>query len=780
MCDESTKKPKRYFAEAWLNDDRYKSWIRKVPFDSSLYYCSVCNKNFSCTSTHISRHADSAYHKNNIKANTLLSDNDCNDDVDLSTKKLRKSVFQQKWLNIEQFKCWLREMPHDASLFFCSICQKSIVGGLSHIHRHAKSKVHINMSQKIYDIEVSKSNEDSNVQSNESLLLLDECRKSTEIRYAELIANKNICHQTAKEILSFFQFIGKDPNVLKSMGMGRTKCKNIITKVLYPVEMDRIINKLQNIKFSVFFHETSDTTNKWMIFIVRYVDPETLDIHLQLVKLINIDDQDSSAEKLSQVFKDEMRKLQIPITNIAALSCDNESVMTGKQLLLKKMLEDESHRLLAFSCPCHAAALAAHAACTKIPACCEEFLKNIADYLTSTPTRLNISYELYEYFQETNRKILNLHDTCLLSHYLYIEKFLESWDTIKHSLTETVVSEKTNKEYLLYMMNNVEIKAYFLFLKYILNFFNTFSTFFQTIETRIHLLQPKSENLLLQICRNFIKEKRIKSFSRNILSKGENVFSLKENQKAINEITLGSECETYLVELTLKGHIDTARIIRENCLTFYETAAKEIYKRLAINDIFLSKLQVFRPHVSIFNSNREQSFNDVSVVAKAIGDFDEDALKKEWIELPSEFTIKEKRKFSKLNFDNMWKEILQRADNIDKYSNLRKLLNTIRSFPNSSEDPERMFSILNNLKPKQRKKLSPASINAICVFKSALKTRGETAITMTIDEKHLSLMSSNKLYANDTKGDKNILEHAADDTNVASSSSQIINSVKDN
>lgn len=178
MCDQLTKKRKRNFLEAWLSDDRYKSWIRKVPSDDSLYYCSICNNNYSCNST-LSRHADSACHKNNIKVNTLT---DNNNNVDSPIKKLRKSKFQQKWLEIQQFKCWLREVPHDASLFFCSICDKSIAGGLWQIYRHAESNVHIN-KEKNY-IETRVSNEDSNIQINESLLSFDERKKSAEIRYA--------------------------------------------------------------------------------------------------------------------------------------------------------------------------------------------------------------------------------------------------------------------------------------------------------------------------------------------------------------------------------------------------------------------------------------------------------------------------------------------------------------------------------------------------------------------------------------------------------------------
>jgi hypothetical protein len=71
MCDLSVKKCKRSFSEAWLSDDRYKSWIRKVPLNENLFHCIICNKDISCN-THISRHADSTCHKNNIKNHSFV------------------------------------------------------------------------------------------------------------------------------------------------------------------------------------------------------------------------------------------------------------------------------------------------------------------------------------------------------------------------------------------------------------------------------------------------------------------------------------------------------------------------------------------------------------------------------------------------------------------------------------------------------------------------------------------------------------------------------------
>jgi len=146
------------------------------------------------------------------------------------------------------------------------------------------------------------------------------------------------------------------------------------------------------------------------------------------------------------------------------------------------------------------------------------------------------------------------------------------------------------------------------------------------------------------------------------------------------------------------------------------TAAEEIRKRLPINNMFLSKLQVFRPYITLFDNNRETSFNDVSFIAKTIGGFDENGLKKEWIALPLDFTIEEKQSFSKLNFDSMWKKILQNQhNNFAKYPNLKKVISTIRSLPNSNADSERMFSLLNNLKTKKRNSFSSTTVNAICV-----------------------------------------------------------------
>jgi len=65
----------------------------------------------------------------------------------------------------------------------------------------------------------------------------------------------------------------------------------------------------------------------------------------------------------------------------------------------------------------------------------------------------------------------------------------------------------------------------------------------------------------------------------------------------------------------MQGHEDVVTTVRENCLTFYVTAAEEIRKRLPVNNIFLSKLQVFRPSVSLFDTDRETSFGSMTILS---------------------------------------------------------------------------------------------------------------------------------------------------------------------
>ena len=77
-----------------------------------------------------------------------------------------------------------------------------------------------------------------------------------------------------------------------------------------------------------------------MTFLVRYIDPQTLNVRTELLELIHLDASDYSVEKLFTTFRAETWKKQIPMfSNILALFYDNASVMTEKYESFKTKLK---------------------------------------------------------------------------------------------------------------------------------------------------------------------------------------------------------------------------------------------------------------------------------------------------------------------------------------------------------------------------------------------------------------------------------------------------------
>lgn len=251
------KDGRRRFLKSWLKNKQFKSWLRKVSSNETLFHCTICNSNLSCkTFTNIKKHAKSTRHKintekkkkdrfdkNNKKGNTkndVVSKKD-NDKNNVTSKKdndknnvvsknksdwrnWRTRPFVQQWLDIKELKPWLRESPYGNSSFFCAICEKAFAGGLSQIYRHAHSKTH---KDKLESTQTSESNEELDMETDESSLPFEERKKAAEIRFAAFIADREISHETAEMILNFFQDVGKNPDVLGSINIaGSSSCNN--------------------------------------------------------------------------------------------------------------------------------------------------------------------------------------------------------------------------------------------------------------------------------------------------------------------------------------------------------------------------------------------------------------------------------------------------------------------------------------------------------------------------------------------------------------------------
>jgi hypothetical protein len=113
-------------------------------------------------------------------------------------------------------------------------------------------------------------------------------------------------------------------------------------------------------------------------------------------------------------------------------------------------------------------------------------------------------------------------------------------------------------------------KVYLFFMKYALNFLNSFNALFQSGTILIHKLREHCHNLFTQLCSNYLKPE---------LCNSEMIFSINlrnpHNFLQLIKIKLGGECELFLKTLP-----DGQEEFRKKCLSFYITAAVEIASRL--------------------------------------------------------------------------------------------------------------------------------------------------------------------------------------------------------
>ncbi|XP_066587598.1 protein FAM200A-like [Prorops nasuta] len=636
--------------------------------------------------------------------------------VELKEAKSTAKKFQIEWYDeYPSWENWVLRVTGRNDLFVCLACEKINVCGLSQIKRPAVQKRHIeNMIKKnipLDEIAYPTTSDNDTFRFNDRV-------KAAELKVAAFFAQHHIPFKNSKELLLLFQEIGKEPDVLQSMTLGKTKVRNIITKVLCPYETERVSEDLKRHRFSVFVDETTDSTNeKKMTLITRHFDSKSLCIQDNLLHLINLDAKDCSADKIFHAFNNEMNRREIPVSNVIGLSCDNASVMIGKHDSFKTRLLNISPKLVTMPCICHSSALAASNAYNT---------KNLVKYA----------------------------ETRWLSRQKCIERILEKWDTIYKFLVEQQLEKIKETEELLIIMENIEIKAYLYFLEHVLRRFNTFNTLFQSKETKIHLLNKCSRNFLLFFLQTYIKPTLLKQdvflpFVRNAR------FSRNENLLPIETINIGSNCAGYLETMLKEKKMTESQVktIRQNCLSFLIKASEEIRDRFPIFDNFLENLNIFEKDKALFDQDREASSFQLLQLCRRLGTFSENTIIKEWESLYAKESCDVKKYWSKLEFDDMWKAVCsaQHENKEIRYPQLRKLLNLVRSLPHSNAEAERCFSMLPDIKSKKRNRLVHDTVNATCVIKYALRRSKETPISMNITKKHLQLMKNDLYQSHDAK-----------------------------
>lgn len=322
---------------------------------------------------------------------------------------------------------------------------------------------------------------------------------------------------------------------------------HLVKNVIALRETEKIVDILQTRKFSILIDESTDISDiKIMCVLVQFLSKEN-EIKTQLLDLIALKATDCSAKNLFQSFKELLNNKKIPINNIIGMASDNASVMMhyhyiGCKNSFFSRLQSEVPNVIMLNCICHSSAIIASKAYEKLPETCENLIRNMATYISGSAKRCAILTEFQEFFDVEKRKILKLSNTRGLILHNCVIRILDNWEVLKHYFI-LAVNEDRSAEIILDQLNNNSIKAYLLFLKYALIFFNTFNALFQSRKILIHKLFNTSQQIIQQIGQNFIIPEALKD-TVDLNIDNENII------QHVNDIYVGPECENFLVTLS--------------------------------------------------------------------------------------------------------------------------------------------------------------------------------------------------------------------------------------
>lgn len=644
---------------------------------------------------------------------TSNSDSDCSGiytpgpSTSSRSKKWRKQKFYNNWLNLPEFKGWLEEIPENPYNCRCKACNCQLTCGKSELLKHAKGKKH----QEKVKLIASNSNL---LRTFVETIQIDENRKAQqfELRLSAFFAEHNVAFQVIDHLVPLLKEILPDSEILKNVTLGRQKCTNIIKNVLAPTLNEDLVKILRVTKFSILIDESTDiTSNKTMCVVVRYVNPDNGEVATKLLELLKLNPIDCSAEELYKAFKGLLEKYDIPITNVIGMASDGASVMVGIQNSFASRLLKDCNKATVIKCMCHTSAIIANKACMQLPRAPEELLRQIYTYLSGSAKRCSQLEEMQEFFNTGKKKILRVAGTRWLSLQRCVERVLENWEVLKGYFRVAVVDDKLKSaEVILKELENLCTKAYLIFLKYVLNYFNSINALFQSKKPLVHELYSESKKLFFKLGQNFIKPDKL-TLSVNT--------RCPHNYLPIEEIYLGNECNEVLLEISDSSAV---KQIKLDCLNFYITSLEEMQNRLPINqnDNIFQSFEFLKPEIAL-NKDRQIRNINFKLLTHHFGmnSLESDGIREEWNTIALLLDEK-KTNLIQESMEQFWYSVSKMKDFDEKllFPNLSKLSKLVITLPHANADSERIFSVVTDIRTKKRNKIGHEALEAICIIRS--------------------------------------------------------------
>ncbi|XP_036320746.1 uncharacterized protein LOC118735203 [Rhagoletis pomonella] len=468
-----------------------------------------------------------------------------------------------------------------------------------------------------------------------------------------------------------------DSDIAKLLKCGRTKSTQI-AELIGNHASEKTIANLRARRFSVIVDETTDVSVKKCLVLVARAWESRCDINFYC-------------------YKNFFNSKNVPLKNLIGLATDGASVMAGNIGGLKALLKTETD-VFHITCTCHSLHLCCSYACKKLPSSIEVLCRNIYSFFSHSPKRIYEFREFQDYCSVKPHKILGICQTRWLSLEAVICRLIEQWESLRLYFISNFLEVNGIRSAELANAMNSKLKAYLLFLSYILPIINNLDKEFQSDSCRLPYLYSNIKSNFLLILSNLLDQKKFNDVCINYRDKSNHINVLK--------IFIGTSSEEFV-----QSNLSVTEIIeiKTNILEFYIELLDQIKARFDFGREDLQLLKIITPGNVLLEENVE--ILPLILKFKNLVDCDPDKVITQWKLLRSS-----DNNFKKdMDITSFWSTVsnIKNGLNACCFIDLTNFVFNLMTLPYSSAGAERKFSEFALVKTKLRNKLNIRTIYSI-------------------------------------------------------------------
>lgn len=535
---------------------------------------------------------------------------------------------------------------------------------------------------------------------------------------AAFIAEHNLPFTVMNHLPKLIQAVCTDSQIAKQFKCSRTKSTALVTNVIGVASSSSLIKDLRENKFSIILDESTDrATIKHLAVVARIVKctDKKLTVRDEFVTLIEV--RDATSEALYIHLVEFFCKNNIPYKdNMIGYAGDGANNMMGSKNSLKTRLTNDIPGLFVLKCICHSFHLCASYACLKLPTYVEDFTRNVYNYINNSPKRMCELKDFQEKEKLKPHKMLHPAQTRWLSLLSVVNRLILHFPALKKYFLQAIKEDKIGTATLI--LETIEFPftlLYLQFLSFALPFFVDLNLEMQTESIKIHVIYDRIGTIYKEILNCFIKKECMQNKKYYEIN-----YTNPNLYLPVNDIYVGGKVLASITSLLAEKLITYKQVeeFKTRCLGFYVESVNQINKRFPFRTMQpLQYLKIIDPK-TVQNHEVSSLGPMASQFSILFKDLDLDNVDREWRQLS--FMEFEKDECQIMNY---WFKVmtLKKGDDTIMFPALSKLITNIMTLPHSSANVERIFSMVNTIKSKDRNRLNTENLIGLLQAKRALK-----------------------------------------------------------